>query len=122
MRLKDKVVIVTGSTSGIGEAIARRAVAEGARVLVHGLERDLSGVLSGLRVSKARLHGDEADGLIGLDGSAQGQTRVTVQPRGDVYGQNRFAQCIDCLNQLPVRSAQLTCQARPQQGIDDQIG
>jgi len=36
MRLKDKVIIVTGSTTGIGEAIARRCVAEGARVLVHG--------------------------------------------------------------------------------------
>jgi NAD(P)-dependent dehydrogenase (short-subunit alcohol dehydrogenase family) len=41
MRLEGKVVIVTGSTQGIGEAIARRSVAEGARVLVHGLERDL---------------------------------------------------------------------------------
>jgi len=36
MRLKDKVVIVTGSTTGIGEAIARRAIEEGARVLIHG--------------------------------------------------------------------------------------
>lgn len=35
-RLKDKVILVTGSTTGIGEAIARRCVAEGARVLVHG--------------------------------------------------------------------------------------
>jgi NAD(P)-dependent dehydrogenase (short-subunit alcohol dehydrogenase family) len=36
MRLKDKVILITGSTTGIGEAIARRAVDEGARVLVHG--------------------------------------------------------------------------------------
>ncbi|MCA9232678.1 MAG: SDR family oxidoreductase [Planctomycetales bacterium] len=36
MRLRDKVIIVTGSTTGIGEAIARRCVAEGASVLVHG--------------------------------------------------------------------------------------
>ena len=28
MRLKDKAILVTGSTTGIGEAIARRAVAE----------------------------------------------------------------------------------------------
>ena len=36
MRLKDKVILVTGSTTGIGEAIARRALAEGARVIYHG--------------------------------------------------------------------------------------
>jgi NAD(P)-dependent dehydrogenase (short-subunit alcohol dehydrogenase family) len=36
MRLKDKVILVTGSTTGIGEAIARRSIAEGARVVIHG--------------------------------------------------------------------------------------
>lgn len=36
MRLKDKAVLVTGSTTGIGEATARLCVAEGARVMVHG--------------------------------------------------------------------------------------
>ncbi|MFN0129125.1 MAG: SDR family oxidoreductase [Verrucomicrobiales bacterium] len=41
MRLLDKVILVTGSSTGIGEAIARRCVAEGARILVHGLETDL---------------------------------------------------------------------------------
>ncbi|HEX3871970.1 MAG TPA: SDR family oxidoreductase [Pirellulales bacterium] len=40
MRLKDQVILVTGSTTGIGEAIARRAVAEGAQVLIHGREAD----------------------------------------------------------------------------------
>ena len=39
MQLQDKVIIVTGSTTGIGEAIARCGVAEGAKVLVHGRNR-----------------------------------------------------------------------------------
>ncbi|MEM1059066.1 MAG: SDR family NAD(P)-dependent oxidoreductase [Verrucomicrobiota bacterium] len=39
MRLRDKVLLVTGSTTGIGEAIARAAVAEGARVVLHGTRR-----------------------------------------------------------------------------------
>src|SRR4051794_35251524 len=42
MRVKDKVILVTGSTTGIGEAIARLVVAEGARVMVHGLEETLA--------------------------------------------------------------------------------
>jgi NAD(P)-dependent dehydrogenase (short-subunit alcohol dehydrogenase family) len=37
MRLAGKVILVTGSTSGIGLAIAQRAVTEGARVLLHGM-------------------------------------------------------------------------------------
>lgn len=59
MRLKDKCIIVTGSTTGIGEAIARRCVAEGARVLIHGLEKDLGQkVVADLKQSAA-LHIDD---------------------------------------------------------------
>jgi NAD(P)-dependent dehydrogenase (short-subunit alcohol dehydrogenase family) len=38
MKLKDKVAIVTGGANGIGYAIARRYVAEGARVAVADID------------------------------------------------------------------------------------
>ena len=38
MNLKDKVCVVTGAARGIGEAIARRYVAEGARVAIADLD------------------------------------------------------------------------------------
>ncbi|QDU64583.1 Glucose 1-dehydrogenase 2 [Planctomycetes bacterium Pan216] len=40
MRLKDKVIVVTGSTTGIGEAIARRFSQEGAKIVVHGRDQE----------------------------------------------------------------------------------
>jgi NAD(P)-dependent dehydrogenase (short-subunit alcohol dehydrogenase family) len=58
-RLNDKAIIVTGSTTGIGEAIARRCVAEGARVLIHGRDeargRDIADELG----SAAVFHRDD---------------------------------------------------------------
>ena len=57
MRLRDKVIIVTGSTTGIGKAIALRCISEGARVVLHGLEADLGNeVLSETEKGKAVLH------------------------------------------------------------------
>ncbi|NNE93865.1 MAG: SDR family oxidoreductase [Verrucomicrobiales bacterium] len=42
MRLENKTILVTGSTTGIGKAIAKACLDEGAEVLIHGLEADLA--------------------------------------------------------------------------------
>ena len=47
MRLQDKVILITGSATGIGKAIAQRCVSEGARVVIHGLEADLAAAVAG---------------------------------------------------------------------------
>lgn len=57
MRLAQKVIIVTGSCTGIGRAIAKQLVAEGARVIIHGLECDLGeALLLELGADQAALH------------------------------------------------------------------
>lgn len=57
MRLENKVILVTGSATGIGKAIAKRCVAEGARVIIHGLEADLAAeVVAELGTDKAVAH------------------------------------------------------------------
>lgn len=63
MRLQNKVIIVTGSCTGIGKAIAIRCVEEGAMVVITGLEEDLGrSVLEKLDNGKAVLHiGDITD-------------------------------------------------------------
>ena len=57
MRLQNKVILVTGSCTGIGHAIASRCVAEGARVIIHGLERKLGeAVVAEMGPGQAALH------------------------------------------------------------------
>jgi NAD(P)-dependent dehydrogenase (short-subunit alcohol dehydrogenase family) len=39
MGLNGKIVLVTGSTDGVGRLVARRLADQGARVLIHGRDR-----------------------------------------------------------------------------------
>lgn len=59
MRLRDKTILITGSTTGIGEAIARRAVAEGAQVLIHGRDEKRGRALLAELGDRAALHVDD---------------------------------------------------------------
>ncbi len=57
MRLRGKVIITTGSCTGIGKAIAKRCVVEGAKVVIHGLEADLAAeVVAEIGADKAVAH------------------------------------------------------------------
>ncbi len=62
MLLDGKVILVTGSSTGIGESTARRAVAEGARVMVHGRNAERArAVAEDLGDAAAYVVGDVAD-------------------------------------------------------------
>jgi NAD(P)-dependent dehydrogenase (short-subunit alcohol dehydrogenase family) len=81
MRLKDKAIIVTGSTTGIGEAMVRRFVGEGARVLVHGRDLERGEKLVGeLGKGKAALHVDD----IGDVGAAQRLVDAALRALGRI--------------------------------------
>lgn len=59
MRLANKVIIVTGGTSGIGQGIVERAVQEGASVLVHGIDRAQGEALVARLGARTALHLDD---------------------------------------------------------------
>ena len=79
MRLLNKVIIITGSTTGIGKAIATACVSEGAHVIIHGLEREWGeAVVAALGKDKAILHIED----ISAEGAAQRLVDIAMKSFG----------------------------------------
>ena len=79
MRLQNKVIIITGSTTGIGKAIAIKCVAEGAKVVIHGLEEAWGKeVVEQLGAENAVLHIDD----LANDGVAERLIYVALREFG----------------------------------------
>ena len=89
MRLKDKVAVVTGGASGLGEAVVRDFAAQGARVAIFDLNADRgAGVVSDLGGDRVSFHAvdvtDEASVAGALDEvvAAHGAVHVCVNCAG----------------------------------------
>ncbi|GAC1422764.1 MAG: SDR family oxidoreductase [Flavisolibacter sp.] len=78
MRLQNKIIIITGSTTGIGKAIALRCVAEGARVVIHGLEADWGEKIVSELGNKAVLHIED----IGKEGAPGRLVNLAIKSFG----------------------------------------
>lgn len=99
--LKDKLVLVTGSGSGIGKAAAEVYLAEGARVIVHGLTDDEVAACVGDLSAKGDVVGKAGD-LTKLEDAealcayAQGQGDVDVLVNNvGVFSVKSFAELTD---------------------------
>jgi NAD(P)-dependent dehydrogenase (short-subunit alcohol dehydrogenase family) len=82
MRLQNKVILVTGSTTGIGEAIARRVLADGGRVMFHGRNAERGQALA--NEAGERAHFVEAD--LSDPAAAARLIDATVQAFGKLDG------------------------------------
>ncbi|MBT7854794.1 MAG: SDR family NAD(P)-dependent oxidoreductase, partial [Opitutae bacterium] len=80
MRLKNQHILITGSTTGIGEFMARRFVAEGAKVILHGRNNERGEAL------RMELGEDSAAFCQGDLGDPQGLERLAKEAL-EAFGQ-----------------------------------
>lgn len=81
--LKGKRALVTGSSSGIGEAIAKELAKEGVHVVVHGRDRDkIDRVVREISVSGGKAIGVRGD--LGLDDAAERVAQDAIRAYGGI--------------------------------------
>jgi NAD(P)-dependent dehydrogenase (short-subunit alcohol dehydrogenase family) len=82
MRLKDKVAIVTGGSSGIGLAAARRLGAEGARIVIASQNKER------IQAAAERVRKEDGVEVLGLecDVSSEAQVRSVVDATFERFG------------------------------------
>jgi 3-oxoacyl-[acyl-carrier protein] reductase len=81
-RLENRVALITGGAQGIGEAIARRFAAEGAKIAIVDVVSDKAEALA----EAIKADGGEAIALV-CDVTDREQVKVTVAQVIDTYGQ-----------------------------------
>jgi 3-oxoacyl-[acyl-carrier protein] reductase len=81
MRVKDKAIIVTGSGGGIGEGIARRLAAEGAKVIVNDIN-----VALGEKVVAAITKAGGTASFFAADVTKSGEVKALVEAAVQRYG------------------------------------
>jgi 3-hydroxybutyrate dehydrogenase len=82
MNMKDKVCIVTGAASGIGQAIAERYAAEGAKVAIADLNLDAA-------TATAKLIDDQTPGMamaVAMDVTSEEQVNAGVEQVAKAWG------------------------------------
>lgn len=106
MRLQNKVIIVTGSCTGIGKAIALRCVAEGASVVIHGLEQDLGEAVLKEVEEKGRLHIEDItnegapERLVNLALTSFGRLDAVVNNAATITSSNLHTTDLDFLRRI----------------------
>jgi short-subunit dehydrogenase len=77
--MKDKVVVITGGSSGIGKALAERFGNQGSRVLITGRNKEgLDITVNELRQKNIDIHGFQGDVSNELDNKAMAQEAVRL--------------------------------------------
>lgn len=93
MKLKDKVAVITGSTSGMGEAIARLFCSEGASVVVSGRNRDRGRKI----IEELTASGHKAVFVAGDVGKLETNRLILDTARGEFGGVDLLVPCAGAL-------------------------